>query len=131
MFWQIELAARLDLQKISGLGQAVALLDRPIGANGQQRPLLLSAGLDVVAAMAAPFVDGLAERCVRCLVRLNQGEQVIGWLPVMPRRLRTVTICCDGRGDDRAAGMKEQGAAADPGRGELSSSLYGRPERMP
>lgn len=58
MLWQVELAARLDLHKISGLGQAIGFPDRRIGADDQQRQFLSSAGSIVVAAAAALFVEG-------------------------------------------------------------------------
>lgn len=48
--------------------------------------------------------------------------QVVGWLPISAQRLCAESVCCNGRGGDCAAGMEEQGAATDPGRG--SSPLH-------
>ena len=50
MLREVEFAVRLYLQKISGLGQAIAFLDRGMAADGEQGPLLLPAGSTGVAA---------------------------------------------------------------------------------
>lgn len=53
MLCQIELTARLDLQKISGLDQAIPFPKRSIAADGEQCPLLLPAGSVGAAAVTA------------------------------------------------------------------------------
>lgn len=85
MLWKVEFAAPFDLQQISGLGQAIAFPDRKIGADGQQRPFLCSAGSVIVPAVAALFVDGPAKRYVCCLVRLNQRSQFVGRFSILAR----------------------------------------------
>lgn len=127
MLCEVEFAACLYLQKISGLGQAIAFLDRSIAANGQQRPLLLPAGSLGVAA--AYIVQRLAERCVCNPVRLNQLLQSIGVFLISARRACAACGCRNRRGDDCAAGVEKQGAAVDPGRGELSHLLRSLSDR--
>lgn len=120
MLCEVEFAAHLDLQKISGLGQAIPFPNRSIVADGEQRPLLLPAGSGGVASATACFVQGFAEGRVCCLVHVNQRSQFIGRFRVVARRLCAECSCRNRRGDDSAAGVEEQGAAVDPGRGELS-----------
>ena len=74
MLREVEFAARLYLQKISGLGQAIAFLNRSMAADGEQRPLLLPAG---AAGVGAYIVQRLAERRICNPVRLNQLSQSI------------------------------------------------------
>lgn len=120
MLREVEFAARLYLQEILGLGQAIALLNSDIAADGEQRPFLLPAGS---VGVAAYVVQRLAERSVCRPVRLDQLSQSIGRFWVSARRPCAVCGCRNRRGDDCAAGVKKQGAAADPGRGELSYLL--------
>lgn len=54
-------------------------------------------------------------------VRLR--ESVVGWC------LGGVSHRGNRRGEDGAAGVEKHGAAVDPGRGDLSSSFHGRPDR--
>jgi hypothetical protein len=125
VLWQVELAARLDLQKISGLGQAIAFADHRVGADSQQCPFLGPAGSVLVAAAAAYFMDGLTERRVCCLMRLKQRRKFVGRFLDLARRLSGKSRRCSRRGNDGAAGFEKQDAAIDPGHGELSSSLHG------
>ncbi|WP_322418771.1 hypothetical protein [Mesorhizobium huakuii] len=120
MLRKVEFAARLYLQEISGLGQAIAFLDRGMAADGEQRPLLLPAGS---VGVAAYVVQRFAECRVCRPVRLNQLSQSIGRFLVSARRRCAECRCRGRRGDDRAAGVEKQGAAVDPGRGELSYLL--------
>lgn len=122
MLRKVEFAARLYLQEISGLGQAIGLINRGIAADGEQRTLLLPAGS---AGVGAYIVQRLAERRICIPVRLNQLSQSTGRFLVSARRLRAECRCRSRRSDDCAAGVEKQGAAIDPGRGELSRCVDG------
>ncbi|CAN7589905.1 hypothetical protein LJR234_004507 [Mesorhizobium amorphae] len=99
---------------------AIPFANRSIAADGEQRPLLLPAGSSGVDSANACFVQGFAEGRVCCLVLVNQRSQFSGRIWVLARRLFAECSCRNRRGDDGAAGVEEQGAAVDPGRGELS-----------
>jgi hypothetical protein len=78
----------------------------------------------VVPTAAAHVVDGLAKRRVRRLVDLNQRPQVAGRCPVSALRLCGESRWGNRRGVDDAAGVEKQGAAVDPGHGELTFTSW-------
>lgn len=122
MLRKVKFAACLYLQEISSLGQAVAFFNRGISADGQQRLLFIPASSFVVGAVSAHVADGLAERDVSGLVGFDQPLQATGRLLFRWRRLCDGGSRHNGRRDNGATGLKQQGAAIDPGRDTISSS---------
>ena len=120
MHGKVKLAARLYLQEISSLGQAVAFCNRGISAYGQQRLLLVPARSFVVGAVSAQVANDVAERNVSGLVGIDQPLQVTGRF--LSRWFCDGCFRHNGRRDNGATGLKQQGAAIDPGRDTISSS---------
>jgi hypothetical protein len=92
MFWQVEFAALLDLQKITGAGQPI---DFPAGQAQMTSSALSSFGPALMLSqLRLPFSwTALAE--------------VVGWLQISARRLLPRAFFCNGRAGDCAAGMEE------------------------
>ena len=76
MLGQVEFAAPFDHEQIFRFRAAVALFERGIRADGQQSLLLDAVRLFVVASAAVRSDNGLQERRIGRLVRLDECPQL-------------------------------------------------------